>query len=377
VIRFRGTAATLAARMSERSLDIAVAVAVFAASMALLAAGEDHIHALDVVLVALTALPLVWRRQAPLGAFVATGLASVALRAVAEPAGPPIGATLALYWMVSASDESRARTRLLAGIVIAILIAHAAAGGIGHNHFPGAELLFGTLLWGGTWLAGERTRLRRQRMAELEERAERAERLAAAEERTRIARDLHDSAGHAINVILVHAGLGRLRVEDDPDAARAAFATIETVARETVTEIDQMVSALRENGASAEVEPPAAVAALDGLVERHRAAGLQVSTRVSGDLEHLPAAVDRAAYRVLQEALTNAARHGAGSAHVVVAAGDALELTVTNPLVPDAATGDGHGLVGMRERVALLGGSLEAGPQDGRFRVHAKLPLDG
>ena len=248
--------------------------------------------------------------------------------------------------------------------------------GAGHGHFPGAELLFGTLLWGGTWLAGERTRLRRQRMAELEERAERAEELAAAEERTRIARDLHDSAGHAINVILVHAGLGRLRVEDDPEAVRAALATIESVARETVTDIDHMVSALRENATTAEVEPPAGVAALERLVERQRAAGLEVTTRMSGDLERVPASVDRAAYRVLQEALTNAARHGGGSAHVVVTVDEALDLMVTNPLVHGAATGDGHGLVGMRERVALLGGELEAGAQDGRFRVHAHLPLE-
>jgi signal transduction histidine kinase len=366
----------MALTRSQPAADVAIALAVLAASLGLLAAGEDSVAALDVVLVALTALPLVLRRRAPLGVFLTTGLASVVLREVAAPAGPPIGATLALYWTVSSADESRTRMRLLAGIVIAMLIAHAAAGGVHQGHFPGAELLFGSLLWGGTWLAGERTRLRRQRIAALEERAERAERLAAAEERTRIARDLHDSAGHAINVILVHAGLGRLQVEDDPEAARAAFATIESVARETVTEIDQMVGALRENGASADVEPPAGVAALDRLVERHRAAGLDVTTRVTGDLERLPPAVDRGAYRVLQEALTNAARHGTGSAHVIVAAEPgALELTVTNAVVPGAPTGEGHGLVGMRERVALLGGSLEAGPQDGRFRVHTQLPV--
>jgi signal transduction histidine kinase len=360
---------------SERGADLALAVATFAGSLGLLAAGDASFDALNVVLVALASLPLVVVRRSPLGVFVATALAAIALRAVAEPAGPPLGATIALYWTVTTSDESRTRTQLLAAIVIAMLLGHVA--GAARNHFPGAELLFGTLLWGGTWLAGERTRLRRQRMAELEERAERAERLAAAEERTRIARDLHDSAGHAINVILVHAGLGRLRTEDDPEAARAAFATIESVARETVTEIDQMVAALRENGASADVEPPAGVAALDRLIERQRAAGLDVTTRVSGDLERLPPPVDRAAYRVLQEALTNAARHGAGSAHVVVAAEpDALELTVTNPVVPGAATGEGHGIVGMRERVALLGGSLEAGPRDGRFRVHAHLPAN-
>ena len=178
------------------------------------------------------------------------------------------------------------------------------------------------LVWGGAWLAGDRTRLRHERMAELEERALRAERdaererrLAAAEERTRIARDLHDSAGHAINVILVHAGAGRLPAERDPPAAREAFETIEEVARETVGEIDQMVRALREDGTDGEgVEPPPGLAALDGLVERHRAAGLAVTARSSGSGDALPPAVDRGAYRILQEALTNAARHGDGSA---------------------------------------------------------------
>jgi signal transduction histidine kinase len=363
--------------MSERAQDIAVALAVLVASIGLLAAGEDHIAAVDVALTALASLPLAARRRAPLGAFFATGLASVALRLVAEPAGPPIGPTLALYWMVAGSDESRERTRLMAGVVVAMLFAHVAAAGVSEDHVPGAELLFGSLAWGGTWLAGERTRLRRQRIAALEERAERAERLAAAEERTRIARDLHDSAGHAINTILVHAGLGRLRAADDPAAARETFATIESVARETVTEIDHMVRALRENGAGAEVEPPPGIAALHALVERHRAAGFDVTARMTGDLGRIAPGVDRAAYRVLQEALTNAARHGGGSAHVVVAVDDQLEVTVTNPLVPGTTRGEGHGIVGMRERVALFGGDLHAGPRPcGGFRVHARLPLD-
>ena len=138
-------------------------------------------------------------------------------------------------------------------LAAALLAAHLAATGLKQDSFPGAEILFGVAVWGGAWLAGDRSRLRRERMAELEERALRAEReaererrLAAAEERTRIARDLHDSAGHAINVILVHAGLGRLRAED-PEGAREAFQTIEDVARETVGEIEQLVGVLRED----------------------------------------------------------------------------------------------------------------------------------
>jgi signal transduction histidine kinase len=269
--------------------------------------------------------------------------------------------------MVAASDGSPARTRRLALLVGAMLAAHVAAGGVAHDHFPWVETLFGVLVWGTTWLVGERTRTRGERV-------ERERRLAAAEERTRIARDLHDSAGHAINVILVHAGLGRLSAETDPAAAKRAFETIEEVARETVTEIDQMVHALREDADG--VEPPAGVAALEGLVQRHRAAGLDVATTVRGDVRALPPAVDRAAYRIVQEALTNAARHGAGSAALEVAfAPGALELTVANPIGRDrSARGDGHGVTGMRERASLLGGRLDAGLNEGRFQVRAHLP---
>ena len=379
--------------MARRDLqiDIAIAVAAFAASVGLLAAGEADRGGLEPITVAVTALatfPLIWRRRSPLAVFVFTALASTALNALAEPAGPPIGATIALFGLAASSDGSRERTRLTLALVAALLAAHAAAAGLANDRFPGAELLFGVLLWSGTWLAGDRARLRAERMAELEERALRAEReaererrLAAAEERMSIARDLHDSAGHAINVILVHAGAGRLQVERDPVAAREAFQTIEDVARETVGEIDQMVGALRERGSSSpEVEAPPGVAALDGLVERHRAAGLDVTATVEGDRTQLPPAIDRSAYRILQEALTNAARHGDGSARVDLAVGaDALELTVANPVGPGVSGRDseGHGVVGMRERATLLGGSLEAGARNGSFEVRARLPLAG
>jgi signal transduction histidine kinase len=279
----------------------------------------------------------------------------------------------------------------MAAVVSTMLVAHVAAGGLAQDRFPLQESLFGVAVWGGAWLAGERTRLRRERIAELEARAVRAEReaererrLAAAEERTRIARDLHDSAGHAINVILVHAGLGRLHADEDPPVARRAFETIEDVARETVGEIDAMVRALRDDAASATaaegVEPPAGFAALDGLVERHRDAGLDVTATVRGEVGPLSPGVDRTAFRIVQEALTNAARHGEGSADVQVTfGGDALELTVANPVGGERTVraAEGHGIIGMRERASLVGGRLEAGLLDGRFEVRARLPLAG
>ena len=379
--------ATDSALRGAHPLDVALAVAAFAASVALLAVGENEagsggFDALDVAIVGLTTLPLVGWRRAPLAVFVVTALASSLSFATAEPVGPPVGPTIAVYLLAFSSDGSRERTQLTLGVVAAMLAVHVVAGGI-----LGAEILFGITVWGGAWLAGDRTRLRRERMAELEERALRAEReaererrLAAAEERGRIARDLHDSAGHAINVILVHAGMGRLQTERDPERAREAFATIEEVARETVGEIDQMVRVLREDASlPGEVEPPAGLASLEGLVERQRASGLDVTSSIYGERRPLPAAVDRGAYRIIQEALTNAARHGNGNARVQVAFGERdVEVFVENVLVPGRparSEGGGHGLVGMRERAALLGGSLEAGPREGRFEVRARLPI--
>jgi signal transduction histidine kinase len=387
-----------ALKRNDLLIDAGIGIGVFVASLALLFVGDTDLSdraggvvALAVLLTALASLPLVARRRAPLTVFVLTALASTVLRAIATPGGPPIGPTVALYGLAAGGDGSRARTRLNLAVVVTLLAAHVAASGLRDGDFPGAELLFGVLLWGGTWLAGDRARLRRERMAELEDRALRAEReaererrLSVAEERMRIARDLHDSAGHAINVILVHAGAGRLQAERDPAAAREAFGTIEEVARETVAEIDQLVGALRDDVSPQqggdEVEPPPGVAALEGLVQRHRAAGMDVTTTIRGDRRPLPPGVDRGAYRILQEALTNAARYGDGSAQVQVAFGSgALELTVTNEVRRDRAASDvdGHGIIGMRERAALLGGSLKSGAHNGHFQVHARLPLAG
>jgi signal transduction histidine kinase len=340
------------------------------------------------VLAGLASLPLVARRRSPLAVFAVTGAASVALQGVGSRPGLPLGATVALYTLASIPRGDGARRWLTAAIVGAVYTAHVGAIGLANGKFPTVPILFGALVWGGTWVVGDRVRMRRERIADLEERARRAEReaererrLAAAEERTRIARDLHDSAAHAINVILIQAGAARLLSERDPDGARAALETIEEVARETVGEIDQLVAALREGESPDDgrlpVEPPG-LAALAALTERQRAAGLDVSVEVRGRRRPLAPAVDQATYRILQEALTNAARHGDGSADVDVTFGeDALEITVANP-ASDAPVGrGGHGLVGMRERAALLGGTLEAGAAGGVFRLRARLPYGG
>jgi signal transduction histidine kinase len=376
-------------------IDVGIASAAFAATIALMLLPESDekggsprdVDALGILLAALSSFPLVARRRAPLLVFVFCTVASSVFFLLGYPEGPPVGPTVALYFLAFSRPESRRRTALTLALVAGLFALHITLVGIGKGTFPGGEALLGSILWSGVWIAGDRTRLRRERMAELEERAERAEReaererrLATAEERARIARDLHDSAGHAINVILVQAGAARLLQEQDPKRAREALHTVEEVARDTIREIDRLVGALREERDAGVVDPPHGLAALDALADRHRAAGLDVDVHVHGPKRPLAPGADQAAFRIIQEALTNAARHGdGGTAEVGLAFGeDAVEITVTNPISPGASlNGERHGLVGIRERAALLGGSIQVEAIDGLFRVRALLPYAG
>jgi signal transduction histidine kinase len=369
-------------------LDAVVAAAVFAFSLGVIShaafdRADRHLDVLGGVLAALASWPLVGRRLAPLPVFALVTAATSALYGLRYGLGPPIGFAIALYSVAENRDETRPRTWTAALVTSLVVL-------LGPHLIRGEfapELLLGAVVWAAAWFAGDRARLRRERLSELEERALRAEReaererrLAAAEERTRIARDLHDSAGHAINVILVQAGAARLLQEQDLARSRKALETIEDVARDTLDEIDQLVRALRENGSAPGVEPPPGLAALETLAERYRASGLEVTVNVDGSRRPLAPGVDQAAYRILQEALTNAARHGRGSADVEVMFGvKAVELTVTNATRRDgsAPAGGGHGIVGMRERASLLGGSLDADASNGLFRLRARLPYGG
>jgi signal transduction histidine kinase len=374
-----------AIRPKQFLVDAGLAAAAFAITLGPIAHGglESDERGLDVLggaLSVLASLPLLARRLAPLSVFAVVTLATTTLYALDYGLGPPVGFAVALYSVAERRDEIRTRTRRVALVtsIVVLLGPHL----VREQFAP--ELLLGAVVWAAAWFAGDRSRLRRERLAELEERARRAEReaererrLAAAEERTRIARDLHDSAGHAINVILVQAGAARLLQEQDPERSREAIETIEEVARETLGEIDQLVRALREDGAPKEVEPPPGLAALETLAERHRASGLALTIKVDGSRRPLAPGIDQAAYRILQEALTNAARHGFGSADVAIEFGPkVLEVSVSNPTAPGsiARNGGGQGIVGMRERAVLLGGSLEAGASNGVFRVRARLP---
>jgi signal transduction histidine kinase len=339
-----------------------------------------------VLLAVCASAPLVaWRRSA-IGVFAVIGAASVLLAGLGYPVWIPLGAGVALFLLAASRDESDRWTRRTTSIVLLVFGAYLGAAALDNGGFPGAELLHGGLAFAVAWFAGERTRLRREHVAELKERAARAERdadrerrLAVAEERARIARDLHDAAGHAINVITVHAGAARTR--RDPERSQEALELIEELARQTAADIDGIVARLRDRSASnGTPDDPLGLASLDTLVARHATSGLDVRVASRGVARPLEGATDQAAYRILQEALTNAARHGTGAARVELAFGEAaLELTVTNP-APGAGgprSDGGHGLIGMRERVSLLGGSFEAGNANGDFQIRARLPYRG
>jgi signal transduction histidine kinase len=386
-----------AARASSGALlDLLVAAAALAGSLMLLRhggigpsrPGSRELDLLGVALAASSTVPLLAWRRSPLGVFVVTAASGVLLAGLGYRIDLLLGPAAALYLLAASRTPATPWTRRTTVTVVGLLVAYLAAAAAAQGTFPASELQHTGLAWAVAWFAGERTRLRHEQLAELRDRARRAEReaererlLAAATERARIARDLHDSAGHAISVIAIRAGAARLRHQQDPDRSLAALEAIEQLARQTAGEIDQLVGTLRE-GASAngDLAAPPGLASLDTLIAHHQAAGLEVTFDTSGAPRPLAAGADQGAYRILQEALTNAARHGAGSARIELAFGDAaVELRITNPVPADRTPRPvgGHGLVGMRERATLLGGRLDADGASGTFRVRAQIPYGG
>jgi signal transduction histidine kinase len=230
-------------------------------------------------------------------------------------------------------------------------------------------------------------RARELRTLELHERTARLERereaqslAAVAEERARIARELHDVVAHSISVMTIQAGAARLLLDDEPERAEEPLLSIEETGRETLAEMRRLLGVLRSDMAADGLEARPTMANLESLVADVKAAGLPVQLSVAGDAEHIPPGVDLAAYRIVQEALTNVRKHaGLVTTRVAVRYGPSeMDVEVENE--PGTGTngevGGGHGLVGMRERVAVFGGTLEAGANDdGGFRVRARLPL--
>ena len=221
----------------------------------------------------------------------------------------------------------------------------------------------------------ERARLAEERAQRSEEHAQRA----VDDERSRIARELHDVIAHSVSVMTVQAGAVRRLLKPDQEREREALLTVEETGRQALTEMRRLLGVLRQGDEKAALAPQPGLATLDQLVAQVREAGLPVELRVEGEEIALPPGIDLSAYRIVQEALTNALKHaGPARAWVVVRYGaDQVEVEVANDGVSNGGSG-GYGLIGMRERAALYGGDLTAGPRDGGgFTISARLPVAG
>jgi signal transduction histidine kinase len=354
--------------------------------------------ALAVLLIAAQGLPLVWRRRRPLLVLVVVLLANTTYYALGYPlTGYDLALLIAVY---SAAAYTSQRTSLLAASVTigSFVVLYAFRVGPFWASAPFSLLGWLVVIFGGMWLWGRYVQVRRAYTAELEARAERAEhdreaeaRRAVAAERARIARELHDVVAHHVSVSVVQAGAARQVLDSDPDRTRSALAAIEEAGRRALTAMPSLLRALRTDDADEARAPQPTLADVDDLVAGVTAAGLPVTLQVQGTRRPLPPGLDLSAYRIVQEALTNSLKH-AGPAHaeVVLCYGpEALELRVVDdgqglesafgryPSDSDRQVRrSGHGLVGMRERVALFGGELHAGARpEGGYQVVARLPL--
>jgi signal transduction histidine kinase len=326
---------------------------------------------------------LLLRRRRPVATLAGTGAVTLAYVALGYPYGPVFASLVVAFFSAVAAGHRRAALAV-AGAVYA---GHALVGQWLYRWLPpdGDH----RLSWTGepgiaAWLlavlaAAELYRVRRERIARERQERQEAERRRVAEERMRIARELHDVLAHSISLINVQAGVALALMDERPEQARTALTTIKAASKEALGEVRQVLGALRAPG-EAPRSPAPGLDRLPELAEQATAAGLTAQVEVSGDPVPLPPGADLAAFRIVQEALTNVVRHsGARTARVRLSyLPDLLDLRVDDdgPAVTGGDTGGGNGLVGMRERAAALGGTAEAGPRPGGgFRVHARLPL--
>jgi signal transduction histidine kinase len=251
-----------------------------------------------------------------------------------------------------------------------------------------SDYFFVALLIAASWATGVFVGRRTAHAREMADRAHRLEveqrdaaERAVAEERQRIARELHDVIAHSVSVMTVQAGAVRRLLRPEQEKERQALETVEATGREALTEMRRLVGLLREQGAMVEFSPQPGLGTMGDLLNNVRSAGLPVELAVDGTPRELPPGIDLAAFRVVQEALTNALKYG-GTAHAWVSLhwrDDELELEVANDGRGEGdGSGGGHGLAGMRERVSLYGGVVDSGPRDGGgYVVRARLPLGG
>jgi signal transduction histidine kinase len=358
-------------RLHPRALDLGLALATFAVSAS---ASTRHPHEpVGIALGGLASAALLWRRQHPVSVVGATTAATVAALAAG---GWPVPFQLAIALMTLATAAPPYARRIAAGSIAATLVTLVASGrGLEETGFHTVFLI-------AAWFVGDSIGSRRAYVREIEEKADRLEReretearRAVAEEQARIGRELHDVIAHALSVIVVQAGAADDVFEVEPVRARGAVRAIDAAARDALGDLRRVLGTLQDGNG---YHPQPGLARLDSLVDQVRATGLDVSLEVEGPRRPLPASVDLSAFRIVQEALTNVIKHaGAAHAKVRVRFGDELLLEIRDDGRGTAnGNGGGSGLIGMQERVALLGGSVEAGnAAGGGFLVSAQIPV--
>ena len=381
--------AHLSQRLRPPLLDVLLALALVAVAETEVATEHLDPYWASVPTFAISMGVLAWRRRLPFAAIL-VGFAAGVIAAAAgvsqhEPFSPIFGVFVGLYSLALYASPHRA----IVGLVYAISAAYVQIGLAIHygESYGGTDFGFIAVLLLAPWFVGKAMRGRAARIDVLALRAEKAEREreqrareAAREERVRIARELHDVIAHSVSVMVVQAGAAEEVLRQAPERAVEPIRAVQETGRQALAEMARLLGILRRDAEELGLAPQPGLDDLETLIEQTRRAGLPVELHVEGAPRPVPLGADLSAYRIVQEALTNARKH-AGEAHATVTVrydAEALELEIADDGTgAGGGDGGGHGLVGMRERVALFGGQLQAGPRAaGGFRVHARLPLD-
>ena len=361
----------------------AIALAAVILTQAQVWTHDDHPHARLAGMALLSAGALLFRRRAPFVAPLVAAAGGLALTLL-DPSGAYDTSTMFLVlllgsWAAGSLLDARQSTVAFLAILGTGYAVFLRAPGV-----PWTEVLWLTIPLAGIFVIsgasarrGEQVRLAEERALRTEEEARRA----VQDERSRITRELHDVLAHSVSVMTVQASAVRRLLKPEQERERQALMTVEETGRQALAEMRRMLGIMRSDHEVAALAPQPGLGTLPQLVEQVRQSGLPVELSVEGRPVALPAGVDLSAYRIVQEALTNALKH-AGPAHAWVSvryAEDDVEIDVENDGQSDAAgDGAGHGLVGIRERVALCGGELHSGPRPGGgFKISARLPVAG
>ena len=373
----------MASLPARRWADAAIVLLAIAAQVDVWTSDTQTPHAVTAPAALLWTLPLLWRRRYPLGApvLVFATLAAEAFLPGDVTTESSVNAFALIGTFCVAGTHPDPRYALLGGGAGFVAISSIVLNDADESTRQTAVAIF--CLGAAAWALGRALAERGRRAEVLEARAERVEReheAAVLSERARIAGELHDVIAHSVSVMTIQAGAARLMLDEDPQRAREPLEAVEETGHQALGEMRRLLGILR-GGDEGERAPQPGLAHLDALMEQVRSAGLPVELVREGTWKPVSPGVDLAAFRIVQEALTNVLKHAPGASASVLLryAGGQLELEVTNGAGDRNGAGaesGGYGLIGMRQRVALYGGELESGPRpDGGYRVAARIPL--